>query len=35
MFLWVQLVIDSLQFSNDDDDFLQRIVELPEGLRAA
>lgn len=35
MFLWVQLVIDSLQYSLDDDDFLQKIRELPETLQAA
>ncbi|OQV09949.1 WD domain-containing protein [Cladophialophora immunda] len=35
MFLWVELVIDSLQYSYTDDDFLQRIDELPETLQAA
>ncbi|KIW69456.1 hypothetical protein PV04_05333 [Phialophora macrospora] len=35
MFLWVQLVVDSLQYSHGDDDFLQKILELPETLQAA
>lgn len=35
MFLWVHLVIDSLQYSLDDEDFLQKIHELPETLQAA
>ncbi|KIW95377.1 uncharacterized protein Z519_03961 [Cladophialophora bantiana CBS 173.52] len=35
MFLWVDLVMDCLQYAVSEDDFLRKIRELPEGLQAA